>query len=203
VERIKMTTLPSNVGLEDHVRKVIKQFKGRRIGSGAFAIVYRSQIPSNSNLVMKVAYCDRIKKDAYFDYLKTVVLKQPSNSLVPRVKSVEVFKGQDRYGDISYAYVVIMERLVEYSNVGNKIAEKVLSHYGLRSTYDLLVTDKNARQLNALASKDKSGELKPILRPLKRLMCKHGEDLHHGNVMWRKTGLKRLPYQLVITDPVA
>lgn len=203
VPTIKTTKLHHSVSLEKHVKGVVKAFKGRKIGSGAFAIVYRSLMPSKANVVMKVGYCNKIDKDAYFDYLKQIILKQPSNSLVPRIHSVEVFKGKDRYDDWSYAYVVVMERLIKYFNVSNKVASSSLSRYGLTSTYDLMLNGKGDKALKQLVRKDQTGDLKPILRPLKRLMCKHGEDLHHGNVMWRATGHKRVPYQLVITDPVA
>lgn len=195
--KIKRTRLFGDAYLRDVIAQRVKAFKGRRCGHGLYADVYGSS--SRKRLVMKVGISDSVDTDAYFDYVKSVVLKQPSNPLVPKIEAIEVItspSGREQ------AYLITMERLLKWDDIPMVYRDKGLEACGLTEIYQFDTTRNDDEDLKESVKLDMTGGLKPLVRSLRRVMNRHHPDLHYGNVMWRKTRSRRVPYQLVLTDPV-
>lgn len=197
--KIKRTRLTGGASLMDAIELRVKAFKGRRCGHGLYADVYGSTSRDRKSVVMKVGTTSRVDSDAYFDYVKSVVLKQPSNPLVPKIEAVEIITSSS---GCEQAYVVVMERLLKWDDIPMMHRDKGLEACGLLDIYQFDTTRNTHEDLKESLEYDTTGGLRPLVRSLRRVMDRHHPDLHYGNVMWRKTRSRRVPYQLVLTDPV-
>jgi hypothetical protein len=162
----------------------LKESGYEMIGYGSFATVYGKR---KSNQVIKVGDLGKNhNNDGYLAFLKNI---NNNNPHFPKIQSVQIFT----HSDGNY-YVVEMERLIHFHDVkhyNSKLARLGLmgdSYYGpLDDLQDLEFTPRTKH-------------MKQVKRILKILFRKYDEDIHSGNVMWRKRGCG---YQFVITDPVA
>lgn len=123
-------------------------------------------------------------EDAYLDYLDAAA-KHPGNPFFPLVKDVVIFTS------INYDpfYVVILERLAEYSTANKK------ARMQYNAICDIVGADLDAFiNLGILLLKS---PVVTVLKVLTDMTRRHSDDLHTGNIMIRENG------QLVITDPVS
>lgn len=178
----------TNVSFNDYKKKLRKRGY-RKLGSGLYAEVYGRK---GSVHVIKVAHMgDHLwHHDGYLAYLRLI---DPSNPMFPRIKSVERFNHVKSKRVCTRYYVVKMERLIEYENVNWDVCEQEFKHMGIDSFYDF----EESNPVYAPKTKDKI--VLSAYKTLQKLWRKFNNDLHDGNVMWRKG--KRGRYQLVITDP--
>lgn len=172
----------------------------KQIGSGAFATVYGRD---DEDVVYKFGVCNatRFDDDAYISYLRDVVAKYPGNPLLPKIDSVDLFTLNYRYSNerrivmTDMVYIVRMEKLIPFGKMKADIVARELWKHGARETYDFENAEFTARF-------DSTGNFRIISRALMKLMNRHSEDIHEGNVMWRKDGRRKSGHHLVITDPV-
>ena len=150
--------------------------------SGSFASVYAKPGSKNVIKVGKIQY-----QDAYIAFLKSI---DETNPHFPKVKSVQLFKNSG--GDY---YVVEMERLINFFDV--KDTSSKLTRLGITNDRDYYGQLDSMQELEFTP---RTKHMKQVKRVLRTLFNTHNEDLHAGNVMWRKRGQG---YQFVITDPVA
>lgn len=169
----------------------------RLVGHGAFAQVYGKH---TSNHVIKIGLVDDWKEDAYIGFLREI---DPSNKLFPKIHSIERFyyKGEEKSGleegNIKVTdryYVVKMERLLSFSEVKGKDRMAVYNRHGIGDIYDL-------GQCCSNRPKFRTKRARTAFDILKKLYDRYEEDIHDGNVMFRKSRSGKL--ELVITDPVS
>lgn len=163
--------------VDDHVDALIKKHNLKSIGRGIFGETFGSK--TNSRVAFKVVKfgkCDRLNQDAYYNYLTKIVLKQQTNPLVPRVKTVEKMYVNKRVA----GYIVKMERLTRLYNVPERQLNKAYNMVGIESLNDLMLRDEN--KTICIVARDKTGGMKRLVRPLMALFRSHGEDIHGGNV---------------------
>lgn len=168
------------------VQTMIKaQGEFRRLGSGAYGVVYGSK---KSNIVYKVGEVS--DNDGYIAFIKTLAKQKTHNPYLPRVYGVRFIK--DKRGD-EY-FVVAMERLQELPGRLEDAADMLR---------DLLeeekgIEDAAAKQLGIKMTVPK--ELKAAIKILKQAYKEASKtyadwDLHFGNFMVRGR-------QIVVTDPL-
>jgi hypothetical protein len=179
----------------DYVKQ-LRQTGYRMIGHGAFAQVYGN---NKLNTVIKIGLVDDWRCDSYVGFLRAV---DPSNKMFPKIHSVQRlhYKGKEKSGiDNSHIpvedryYVVEMERLIPYNKVKRADVDDVLARHGVDSIFDFGTCWGRP--------KFKTNRAKTAMDILKKLYRRYDEDIHDGNVMFRKEKSGKL--ELVITDPVA
>lgn len=184
--------LPSAVDTNVSFKDFMKQLKNegyRKLGSGLYAHVFAKKGVEG---VIKVGNLDdRLwHEDGYVAFLRMI---DPSNPLYPEIHSIQRYnvrtKGK-RYPADRY-YVVHMERLIDSESTSWKKQEEALEALGIDDIYDLEVKKR-------YLPKFKSKWFKEAYSALHKLWRTYSDDLHEGNVMWRK---RDKGYQMVITDP--
>lgn len=170
----------------------------RMIGHGAFAQVYGKR---SSPTVIKIGLVEDWRTDSYIGFLRTM---DPSNKMFPKVHSVQRlhYKGKEQSGfdDNTFHtvedryYVVEMERLLSHYHVKKKDVAEALNRHGAADIYDFGTSWSRPRKFKT----KRAQTAMDILRKLYRKYC---EDIHEGNVMFRKDKMGKL--ELVFTDPVA
>jgi hypothetical protein len=184
LDNVKSTSVSFN-----EYKKRLRKQGYRKLGSGLYAEVYSKK---GCNHVIKLAHmCDHLwHHDGYLAYLRHI---DPSNPMFPRIKSVERFNYKEpKHKQLVRYYAVKMERLIEYEDVDWDTCDAEFKRMGIESFYDF-------EEPPAYAPKLKDKVVKSAYKTLQKLWRKFSNDLHDGNVMWRKE--KQGRYQLVITDP--
>lgn len=182
----------TNVTFDNYLDELaVKGYKC--IGSGSFAAVYARK---RDKTVIKVGLldpCDTWNDDGYISFLKVIDTKNP---MFPKIKRVERYNYRDNPSEpynldnTRRYYVVEMERLVDYYNVHRKTREDTLRKIGIGSIYDFC-EDSNKGW--------KSKWAKRAHNLLLKLWKRSNDDIHDGNVMFRKKDNGKV--QMVITDP--
>jgi hypothetical protein len=172
------------------VMEIIEGMDQKRIGSGAFGVVYSER---GSDVVYKV--CEAGSNKPYMSFVKQLSKQQQYNPFLPKVYGCAVFTS-DVKGD-SY-FIVVMERLNDHRPGGFYDAivkvEELVDPYARgqdKSATNLLPGLKTVvpRPLRSAVS---------LLKRAKRSAGKNaGWDLHGGNFMMRGDN------QLVVIDPLA
>lgn len=197
------------------------------IGCGAFAKAFSSK--GQDDVVYKVGvvgveidddysppdgewqwryYEPKWEDDPYLAFLEDVALKYQGNPFVPVVHYVKyVTVTHPTTGVVFLAYVVAMERLRTYHHVQpykRKRTLKLLNDMGFTAQCeddDMDTGDIGVWLSIPLEFAKRNKTFRPIARPLDTLFNEFNEDLHDGNVMFRKIGHGL--YHPVITDPVS
>lgn len=164
------------------------------LGEGAYSTVFGRV---GDNTVVKVGafegHLHRTTKDhakygfedAYLDYLDAAA-NHPGNPFFPLIKDVVIFTSTINSDPF---YVVILERLAEYSTANKK------ARLQYNAISDIVGIDlDNFFDLGILLMKS---PVVAVLKVLTSMTRRHSNDLHTGNIMIRENG------QLVITDPVS
>lgn len=176
----------TDVSFNDY-RKQLRKQGYRKLGSGLYAEVYGKK---GVNHVFKIGRLETVwHEDGYIGFLRHI---DPSNPMFPKIKSVERFNVLKKNVVQSRYYAVKMERLIEYESVKWEVCQKVFNRMGIESFYDFEDPPKYAPTF-------KSKFAARAHKILHKLWDKYHDDLHDGNVMWRKKEGGK--YQLVITDP--
>ncbi len=171
----------------------LKKYGYKRIGEGAYGVVYGKR--GVSNVIKIVESC---LNDCYLSYAQYAFNNNLSNRYLPKIYAVI---------PLEYFHIVVMERLHHRKGAfAKKFAKHFRRHY--------LNDDDNNIQENFLlprSSVNRKSSLISIQRIGNRIINKwkrengkyHEEvfwDLWPQNIMFRKTGNR---FQTVITDPIA
>ena len=176
----------TDVSIYEYKKRLRKQGY-RKLGSGLYAEVYGKK---GCDHVIKIGALETAwHKDGYVGFLRHI---DPSNPMFPKIKTVERFNVMEKSTIAGRYYVVKMERLIEYTNVQWKTCKEVYDRMGIETFYDF-------EEPPTYAPAFKSKFAARAYKILHKLWSKYRDDLHDGNVMWRKKKDGR--YQLVITDP--
>lgn len=199
----------------------------QRLGSGAFGAAYDIGSNKRLNQVTKIGQAgaykfnpfsnaddsiDSSEADGYLSYLKMVYDWQENgnnNPYFPRIHDLKVFT--DSNGKISYR--VNLEKLIPFESkkvIGNEDLIKSLCEHMFTSDviwHDGYFGDTILNIINRALTSDSfryigDNDLKRALIMISKIIKSNksfNEDIHAGNVMWRKTD--GMP-QLVITDPL-
>ena len=157
----------------------------RRLGSGAYGVVYGSR---KSNIVYKMGEVN--DNDGYLAFIKVLAKQKKHNPYLPRVYGVRFIKDKN----CNEYFVVAMERLQELPGRMEDAADLLR---------DILVEEKGIEDAAAAQLGIKMSvpaELKTAIRVLKQAYKEASKsyadwDLHNGNFMVRGR-------QLVVTDPL-
>lgn len=188
----------TKLSYDDYVNQLRSQGY-RLLGYGAFAQVYAKKGEKN---VIKIGYVDNWKYDGYLAFLKAV---DPSNSLFPKIRSVQRFYYKEKkwseifeseYEALDRYYVVEMERLVSMYKVPHKKQKEVYARHGMQNFHDLCQAG-----YWWTPPRFKTKRARTAYKILDKLYQTYDEDIHDGNVMFRQS--KTGKYELVITDPIA
>lgn len=194
--------------------------KMTQAGGGKYSHVY--ELPKEVNSVVKVARhpADDIKRDGYYNYIKTVMAMD--NPYFPKVDEIKRFKSPDGKEFFS----VRMEKLNNMAQLSTKEIQAFYSRAFTRPVSDEEVVTMTKQIVSPMRRKEAGDkvwvlamtefiencvedpdEAKKIADPqlkqavdVLRMFMKHGYmgDIHPENIMFRRT-----PYgaQLVFTDP--
>ena len=211
---------------EYHQLKVfLKQhgIDGQEIGDGLYSVVISDD--DDPGTVKKVSYgsfgqgytLESLLKDGYFNYLISMAEnnRMDWNPYLPKIYSIKFFKSKD---DL-IAFTLEMERLYsiydlsveEIAFIGDKIFDDFSARlerqevHGVNGWLDSLIryieysTQGRGHAYGIKIIDSRFRHAMSIVSKLRR-SNKGAIDIHHGNVMVRRT---RYGPQLVITDPVS
>lgn len=156
-------------------------------GSGCFGTVY-----SKGDIAVKFGPYN--SNTAYLDYVREVTKAKEESPWLPRIDAFYDCRSKNGYR----WFVVQLERLEDgedsddFDTHYDTVRELEAAALSTVCRYGSAAYIRKLR--NELESKQKG--TKPLLRMLKKLLNKHTQDLHTGNVMRRKNG------EFVVTDPV-
>ncbi len=169
-----------------------------------------------------------VTKDGYFKFISTIVTNDrlQSNPYLPKIYKIKIYKtvNVEKKNRIEYFYVVQMEKLYPIEQLDSKEMEMITNKAlhikstpnnkeKIRAPHDALV-DTLYNALSYVRYQDdsvghesidntvniKDPQLKQaILFVKKSIRISGGNDLHEGNLMFRRTSVGP---QLVITDPL-
>lgn len=180
--------------------EMVQKYIGSHVslGSGSFGWVFEH--PLDADKVIKIGKCKTLKnnnvepqRDAYFSYLMEI-LKHQDNPYFPKIHDCKLHF-YEKYDE--YYYIVIMERLYDYhyaDNIAESKKEKFFKKIGIE-TYGEIIDICYAPE----PKKNICDKLKTACVILRKMFDNFDDDMHAGNVMWRKNPRS---VQLVITDPV-
>ena len=166
----------------DQYTKTLKSKGYKYLNSGAFGSVYSKG--KGSKHVIKV--CG--DEDNYIEYLKHRI---PGNPFFPKIHSIKKFYDKE---ECENWFAVKMERLIPYSKVPRKVRSKIEEKHGLRHGIEDLCDNIDLLMWGA-----RNKQYKNFLKVLNKMFDRYRDDMHDGNVMFRKRGRG---YQLVVTDPI-
>ena len=172
----------SKLNEDEFVRKMCKEKKARKIGSGCFGTVYGSR---SLKTVFKTGDVD--DNDGYLAFIEHA-LKHQSNPWFPKIKNVTIYRSTKE--EFHSYFVIEMERLNELKRADE--GSDVVELLDAMIDSDKVIAKLFARSMGKVALQ----HITTLGKVMRILFDRHCHDLHSGNIMKRDNG------QIVVTDPV-